>query len=170
SIGVLGKLLVARGVEQVEPVTAVIELQHSRADGNAALPFQLHPVGRGGALVFTRGHRAGELHRAAVQQQLLRQRGLACVRMRDDGEGAPSLNLFGVIHKGQDKYTNGEKRRKNITAMLLTCGQPGQGASAASLRQASLIPVSPDQAHTTLTAGYRVFGTTTLRSGGCPPT
>jgi len=43
----------------------------------AALLFQLHPVGRGGALVFAGGDRAGELHGAAVKQQLFRQRGLA---------------------------------------------------------------------------------------------
>ena len=101
AIGVFGKILVPRRVEQVEPVTIVIELQDSRADGNAALPFQLHPVGAGGALVFARGNRAGELHRAAVQQQLFRQRGLARVRMRNDGERTPPLNLFAVVHKGR---------------------------------------------------------------------
>ena len=68
AVGVLGKILVAGRVEQVEPVAVVIKLQHGRADGDAAFFFQLHPVGSRGALVFARGHGAGELHRAAVKQ------------------------------------------------------------------------------------------------------
>ena len=72
AVGVLGKILVAGRVEQVDAVAVVVELQDRRADGDAALFFQLHPVGRGGALVLARGHGAGELHRAAVKQQLLR--------------------------------------------------------------------------------------------------
>ena len=102
AVGVLGEILVARRVEQVEAVAVVIELQHRGADGDAALLFQLHPVGRGGALVLARGDRAGELHRAAVKQELLRQRGLARVRMRDDGERAPFLNFFRDGHKGRE--------------------------------------------------------------------
>ncbi len=59
AVGVLGKILVARRVEQVEPVAVVIELQHRGADRNAALLLQFHPVGRGGALVFAGRDRAG---------------------------------------------------------------------------------------------------------------
>ena len=51
------------------------------------LLLQFHPVGRGRALILARRDRAGELHRAAVQQELFRERRLAGVRMRDDGEG-----------------------------------------------------------------------------------
>ncbi len=102
AVGVLGEILVAGRVEQVEAVAVVIELQHRGADRDAALLFQLHPVGRRGALVFARGDRAGELHRAAVKQELLRQRGLARVRMRDDGERAPFLDFFRDIHKGRE--------------------------------------------------------------------
>ena len=94
AIGVLGKILVAGRVEQVEAVAVVIKLQHGRADRDAALFFQFHPVGRRGALIFARGHGAGELHRAAVKQQLLRQRGFARVGMRNDGERAPSLDFL----------------------------------------------------------------------------
>ena len=103
AVGVLGKILVARRVEQVQAVAVVIELEHGGADGNAALLFQFHPVGRGGALVFARGDRAGELHRAAVKQQLFRKRGLARVRMRDDGERAPFLDFFRNVHKGREE-------------------------------------------------------------------
>src|SRR4051812_6504734 len=41
---------------------------------------------------------ARHLDRAAEQQQLLGQRGLAGVRMRDDGERAPALCFFGLVH------------------------------------------------------------------------
>jgi hypothetical protein len=65
----------------------------------------------GGALVFAGGDRAGQLHRAAVKQQLFRQRGLARVRMRDDGERAPLLNFFRDVHKGEnDNKKSGKKR------------------------------------------------------------
>ena len=88
AVGVLGEILVAGRVEQVDAVAVVLELQHGGADRNAALLFQLHPVRGGGPLVLARGHRAGQLHRAAVKQELLGQRGLARVRMRDDGKRA----------------------------------------------------------------------------------
>jgi hypothetical protein len=52
AVGVLGEVLVARGVEQVDDAVAVFELQHGGADGDAALALQLHPVGGGGALVL----------------------------------------------------------------------------------------------------------------------
>ena len=39
-------------------------------------------------------HRAGELDRSAVEQELLGERGLAGVRMRDDRERLPAPNLM----------------------------------------------------------------------------
>ena len=44
AVGVLGEVAVARGVEQVDDVVAVGELEHRRGDGDAALLLQLHPV------------------------------------------------------------------------------------------------------------------------------
>ena len=40
-------------------------------------------------------HGAGELNRATVEQQLLGQRRLAGIRVRDDGKRAPFVDLFG---------------------------------------------------------------------------
>ncbi len=100
AIGVLGKILVAGRVEQVHAIAAILELQHRGADRDAALPLQLHPVGSGGALVLARRDGAGELHRAAVEQELFRQRGLARVRMRNDRKRPPSQNfLFDGCHE-----------------------------------------------------------------------
>jgi len=94
-------------------------LQHRGADGDATLFFQFHPVRGGCALIFACGHRAGELHRPAIKQQLFRQRGLTRVRMRNDGERAPSLDFFGNAHKEvddnrdstPDKLRTGQKNR-----------------------------------------------------------
>ena len=62
------------------------------------LRLELHPVGGGGALVLARGDRAGELHRAAVEQELLGQRGLAGVGVGDDGEGSSPGDFFVKVH------------------------------------------------------------------------
>ena len=89
AIGVLGEILVARRVEQVEgdavaartsspsevtemPRCCSIFIQSDRARRFCAARLDL----------------AGEMDRAAEQQQLLGQRGLAGVGVRDDREGA----------------------------------------------------------------------------------
>ena len=117
TIGILGEILVAGGVKQVEAVAGVIKLQDGGADRDAALLLQLHPVGGRGALVLAGGHRAGELHRPAVQQELFRERGLARVRMRDNGERAPWLNRVCRIHKG-GKHTTELRPDKPVAGEL----------------------------------------------------
>ena len=106
AVSVLGKILMAGSVQQIDAVAVVIELQHGRADGNAALALQFHPVRSGGALIFAGRDRAGQLHRAAVKQELLRQRRFAGVRMRDDGECAPLLDFLGNLHKSPKDSTD----------------------------------------------------------------
>ena len=89
-VGVLGEILVARGVEQVDHVAVVVELQDSGGHRNAALLFQFHPIACRGPLVAARGDTAGQLHGPTVKEELFGQRRLARVRMRNDGEGAPA--------------------------------------------------------------------------------
>jgi hypothetical protein len=98
AIGVLGKILMARGVEQVDEEAVVFELEDCGADGDAALTLQLHPVGGRRALLLAGGYGAGQLHRAAIEQELLSQRGLAGVWMRDDRKGATTGDFFFVGH------------------------------------------------------------------------
>ena len=88
AIGVLGEILVAGGIEEIDAVAGVIELEDRRADGDAAFAFEFHPIGGGGALVLAGLDGAGELEGAAVEEELLGERGLAGVGMGDDGEGA----------------------------------------------------------------------------------
>ena len=95
AVGVLGEVLVARRVEQVEDEVVVFEGHHRGDDRDAALPLDRHPVGLGRAAVALGLDVAGELDGAAEQQKLLGQRGLAGIGMRDDGEGAPALDFVG---------------------------------------------------------------------------
>jgi hypothetical protein len=75
-------------VEQRDVMAFELELERRGTDRDAALLFHLHPVGHRVALGLAAAHRPRQLDGARIQQQLLRQRRLARVRVRDDGEGA----------------------------------------------------------------------------------
>ena len=95
-VGVLGEVAVTGGVEQVHDAVAVRELQHGRGDRDAALLLERHPVRRGRAPAAAGLDRAGLAgERAAVEQELLGERGLARVGVADDGEGAAAGRLGG---------------------------------------------------------------------------
>ncbi len=93
AIGLVGEVLVARRIEQVENRIAVLERHHRRHDGDAARPLDRHPVRARVLLVLLRLHLAGELNGASEQQELFRQRRLTGVGMRDDGERPPPRDL-----------------------------------------------------------------------------
>ena len=63
-----------------------LEFERGGRDRDAALLLELHPVGRGVAAGLAPADGAGELNRAGIEQQLLRQRRLARVRVRNDRE------------------------------------------------------------------------------------
>ena len=98
AVGVLAEVVVAGGVEQVDAVVVVVELQHRARDGDAALLLELHPVAGGGALVLAGGDGAGQVQGASVEEELLRERGLAGIRVRDDREGAAGKDDVGGGH------------------------------------------------------------------------
>ena len=58
------------------------------------------------ALRLAAAHGARNLDRAAIQQQLLRQRGLAGVRMRNDGKRAPAVGL--ALHLAVEVWSSDE--------------------------------------------------------------
>ena len=93
AIGVLAEILVARRVEQRHAAPLELELERGGRHRDAALLLERHPVGRGVPAGLAAAHGAGQLDRAGVQQQLLRQRRLAGVGMRDDRERPPSRDL-----------------------------------------------------------------------------
>ena len=75
-------------VEQVEGDPVPLEGHHRAGHRDAALLLDLHPVRARPPRLPARLDLAGQMDRAALQQQLLGQRGLARVGVRDDGEGA----------------------------------------------------------------------------------
>ena len=68
AVGVFAEVLVARRVQQVAGVTVIVKGHHRAGDGDAAVLFDLHPVGPGAALVATGSHRACKPDCAAGEQ------------------------------------------------------------------------------------------------------
>ena len=98
AIGVVGEVFMARRVEQVEDMVAIFERHHGSDDRDAALALDLHPVRARLDLVALGLHFAGELDRAAEEKQLLGQRRLARVRVRNDRECAAARHrLFNFL-------------------------------------------------------------------------
>jgi len=104
AVGVLTEVVVARGVEDVHAQSRMIEGHHGAADRDAALLFERQPVAGRVAGGATRAHRTGLADRAAVEQQLFRQCGLAGVGVRDDGEGSPPLDLPPELARGEFRH------------------------------------------------------------------
>jgi hypothetical protein len=80
------EVLVAWRIEQRHAAAVELEFERGRRDRNAALLLERHPVRRRVAACLAAANRAGQLDRPCVEQQLLGQRRLAGIRMRDDGE------------------------------------------------------------------------------------
>ena len=96
AVGVLGEVLVAGGVQNVDAETVVLELEHRGGHGDAALFLDLHPVGHSGPGILLALDLAGLGDGPAVEQELFRQGGLAGVGVGDDGKRPPALD-FGFV-------------------------------------------------------------------------
>ena len=72
-----------------------VEVERRRGDRDATLALHVHPVGHGVALGLAAAHGAGQLDGAGVEQQLLGERRLAGVGVRDDRERPPPGHLGG---------------------------------------------------------------------------
>ena len=125
AVGVLGKVLVAGRVEQIEDAAGVFEGHDRGHDRNAALALDPHPVGAGLAAVGLGAHFAGKLNRAAEQQHLFGQRRLAGVRVRNDRESAPARDGVGLGHWAR---VFGERLRR----YLVRSRRQGKGRCAAA--------------------------------------
>ena len=99
AVSVFAEVVVLRRVEEVHVPAGVRELHDARRDRDAALALHLHPVARGVPARLARLHRAGEVDRPSVEEELLRQRRLAGVGVADDREGpaAGDLGREGVV-------------------------------------------------------------------------
>ena len=88
--GILCEVLVARRVEDIDFIRAIVEAHDRGGHGDAALFLNLHPVGGGGLLYLVALHGSGHVYGATVEEQFLGQSCLAGVRVRDYGKGAPA--------------------------------------------------------------------------------
>ena len=100
-VGVLGEVLVPRGVQEVHPKTFPVEVEGRGGDGDPPLLLHGHPVRGGVARRAAPLHRPGQVQGPSVEKELLREGGLPRVRVTDDGEGAPPADLEGEIRAGR---------------------------------------------------------------------
>ena len=98
AVGILGEIGMSGSIQQVHDAPLVGKLHHRGCHGNAALLFEFHPVGS----CVTRGlaplHGSCELDCTTKKQELLRQRGLACIRMGNDCKGPPRGDFIEKSH------------------------------------------------------------------------
>ena len=100
AVRVFREIFVTRRVQQVELVAQILELQYRARYRDAALLLQLHPVGRGMPRGTPGLDRAGQVDRPTVQEQLLGERGLTGVRVRDDRKSPATGNLVREALRG----------------------------------------------------------------------
>ena len=77
-----------RRIEQVEGDAISLKRHHAGSNRNPALLLDFHPVRARPPLITACLYLAGKVDRAALQQQLFRQRGLTRIGVRDDCEGS----------------------------------------------------------------------------------
>ena len=93
-VGVLGEVLVAGGVQEVDLEVPVVELHHRRRDGDPPLLLDRHPVARRVPPGLAGLDGAGELDRPAEEEELFGERRLSGVGVADDAEGPALLDLL----------------------------------------------------------------------------
>ena len=69
AVGILGEVLVTRGIKDVDAEAVIIKLQYGRGYGNTTLLFNLHPVRHSMLIAFSCLYRASQMDSSAVQQQ-----------------------------------------------------------------------------------------------------
>ena len=104
-------------IQYVDAEAVKVELHRRGGHRNAALLFDLHPVRGGVAGGLARLDRTGLADGPAVEQQFFRQRGLARVRVGDDGERAPARHFR---RKLRVQHVPSSKSSQKITSYILT--------------------------------------------------
>ena len=94
AVGVLGEILVAGRIENIDLHSVILESHDGGGHRDAALPFDLHEIGRRALLDLVALDGARHVDRAAEEQQLLGKGRLAGVGVRNDGERPPPGDLF----------------------------------------------------------------------------
>ena len=114
AVSVFGKVFMTWGVEEIDSVASVVELEDGGGDRNAALPFEFHPIGSGLAGIFSGGDRSSELDRATIEEKFFGESGFAGIGVRDDSESATALD-FSEHEKWRTfvESASGSKRLRN---------------------------------------------------------
>ena len=94
AVGVFGKILVPRRIEDIDLAILILETHHRGRDRNTPLPLDLHKVRSGSLLDLVRLDGSGHVNRAAEKQQFLGQGGFTRIRVADDGECAPTRDFL----------------------------------------------------------------------------
>ena len=94
AVSVFGEVLVTRRVKYVDLVTFIVKLHDRRGHGYSALFLYVHPVRRCRLAYLVVLHRSGHLYLSSEKKELLGKRGLTRVRVRYDGERAPSFDFL----------------------------------------------------------------------------
>ena len=105
AVRVLREVLVSRGIQNIDAVALILELHDGGRDRNAALLFDLHPVGDRRTRILLALDRARLRNRPAVEQELFSQRRFTGVGVRDDRKrSAPGDFFFQGSHVFSSKF------------------------------------------------------------------
>ena len=102
TVGIFGKILVTGGIQNVNlifyilTIWGIIKLHHRGRYRDTTLFLNIHPVRCGSLLDFITLHGASYLNLSAKKQELLCQRSLTCVWVRDNRKGSSSF--YFLIH------------------------------------------------------------------------
>mmetsp|Transcript_78536 Transcript_78536/g.159450 ORF Transcript_78536/g.159450 Transcript_78536/m.159450 type:complete len:318 (-) Transcript_78536:233-1186(-) len=94
-VGVFGKVLVTRRVQNVHPVSLVVEIHDGRRDRDPTLLFHFHEIGLGRPLLGLLPDGTGLLEGSPVQQEFFRHGSLSGIGVADDGQVAAAIDLVG---------------------------------------------------------------------------
>ena len=94
TVGILREVLVSRRIQDIDAVSVIVKLHGGGGNGNTSLLLDLHPVGHRVLCRLAALYRSRQVDGASVQQELLRQRGLTCIGVGNDGKGSALFYLF----------------------------------------------------------------------------
>ena len=141
AVGVLGKVLVSGGIQNIDAGVFIMELQHRRSNRNTALFFNFHPVGHSGACALFALNDTSLLNGAAVEQQFFRQGSFAGVGMRNNRKRAALIDFIDkIFHKAilqkDGRLPKHFGKRKCSQQILLANGTEKRLSSSAPKRAA----------------------------------
>ena len=95
----------SRGIQDIDAVAVVVELEYGGGYGDSSFFLDLHPVGyrmTGSCFSF---YASGEIDGSAVEKEFFRQSGFSGIRVRYNGEGSSFLNFICIIcHRGSSIF------------------------------------------------------------------